>query len=116
MGVQRRKIRYNSPEDGQRGLEALLFRGPLQGTEPPFFHDLRLKFPSISKTLLRNIVNNTIRPINIMKLPTEFSERKTDKEEEEDIDSADIKGVNHLLCCFTIYSSIIFQTVPQFCW
>ncbi len=47
-----------------------------------------------------------------MKLSTKFSEGKTDKDEDKDFDSADIKGVNHLLRCFTIYSSILFRAVP----
>lgn len=47
-----------------------------------------------------------------MKLSTEFSEGKTDENGDEDFDSADIKEVNHLLRCFTIYSSILFRTVP----
>lgn len=111
VGIQRREIRYNGPE-GQRTLDKLPFRGPLQGTDLPFFHDLRLEFPSIPEALLRSVVNNTIWPVNVMKLSTEFSEGKADKDEDEDFDSADIKGVNHLLRCFTIYSSILFRTVP----
>ena len=34
----------------------------------------------------------------------EFSEDKTDKDEEEDFNSANVKGVNHLLRCFAIYN------------
>ncbi len=89
----------------------MLFRGLFQGTDPLFFHNLRLEFPSISETLLRSIVNNTIRPINVMKLSIEFSKGKTDKDEDENEESADIKGVNHLLRCFSIYSSILFRTM-----
>lgn len=47
-----------------------------------------------------------------MKLSTKFSEGKTDEDEDEDFDSVDIKGVNHLLRSFMIYSSILFWTVP----
>ncbi len=47
-----------------------------------------------------------------MKLSTEFSEGKTNKEEDENFDLADIKGINHPLCYFTIYSSMFFRTMP----
>lgn len=63
------------------------------------------------KTLLQNIVNNIIRSINVMKLSKEFSEGKTDQDKDEDEDLTDIKGINHLLRSFTIYSSIHFWTV-----
>ena len=46
-----------------------------------------------------------------MKLSIEFSKGKTDKDEDENEESADIKGVNHLLRCFSIYSSILFWTM-----
>ena len=49
--------------------------------------------------------------MNVMELWTEFSESKTDKNEVEDFDSADIKRVNHLFHCLTIYSSILFWIV-----
>lgn len=62
--------------------------------------------------MLQSIVNNIIRPINVMKLSTEFCEGKTDQDKDEDFDLADIKGINHLLRSFTIYSSIHFWTVP----
>ena len=114
VGIQRREIRYNGPEE-QRTLDKLAFRGLFQGTDLPFFHDLRLEFPFIPEALLRSVVNNTICPVNVMKLSTEFSEGKADKDEDEDFDSADIKEVNHLLRCFTIYSSILFCTHPTGC-
>ena len=111
IGIQRREIRYNGPER-QKTLDKLPFRGLLQDTDLPFFYDLRLEFPSIPEALLRSVINNTIRPVNVMKLSTEFSEDKADKDEDENFDSADIKGVNYPLRCFTIYSSILFRTVP----
>ena len=46
-----------------------------------------------------------------MKLSMKFSGGKTDEDEDEDFDSADIKGVNNLLRSFMIYSSILFWTV-----
>lgn len=95
VGIQRREIRYNGPE-GQRTFDKLPFRGLLQGTDLPFFHDLRLEFPSIPEALLWSVVNNTIRPVNVMKLSTEFSEGKADKDEDEDFNSTNIKKVNHL--------------------
>ena len=103
--IQQRVVGYNGPEEGQKAVEAMPFQ------KPPFFHDLHLEFLSIPEALLCSIVNNTIRPINVMKLSTECSEGKADKDKEEDLDLANIKGVNHLLYCFTIYSSILFQTI-----
>lgn len=83
-----------------------------QGTDPPFFHDFCLEFPSIPEALLQSLVNNTIRPINVIKLSTDFSEGKTDKDEDQEFGSADIKGINHPPHCFIIYSLILFWTVP----
>lgn len=42
-----------------------------------------------------------------MKLWAEFSERPS-KDEAMEFHSADINEVNHLLCCLTIYSCILF--------
>ncbi len=47
-----------------------------------------------------------------MKLSTEFSKGKTDKDENEAFDSAYIKEVSYLLRYFTIYSSLLFRTLP----
>ena len=47
-----------------------------------------------------------------MKLSTEFSKGKTDKEKDKDFDSADIRGVNYLLSCFALCIFILFRTVP----
>lgn len=84
IGIPQREVRYNGLEEGQRVSKFLPFRGLSQGTDPPFFHDLCLEFPSIPEALLQSLVNNTIRPINVMKLSTDFSEEKTDKDEDQD--------------------------------
>lgn len=44
IGIQRGEVLYKGPEEGQRALEILLFQTPPQGTDPPFFHYLRLEF------------------------------------------------------------------------
>lgn len=84
VAVTSREVRYNGLEEGQRVSKFLPFRGLPQGTDPPFFHDLCLEFPSIPEALLQSLVNNTIRPINVMKLSTDFSEGKTDKDEDQE--------------------------------
>ena len=65
--------------------------------DPLFFDDLRLEYPSIPEAILHSTINNSLQPINIMKLFTEFSEGKTDKAQDKDFDSAGIRGVNHPL-------------------
>ena len=58
--------------------------------DPLYFDDLRLEYPSIPEAISRSIINNSLQPIHIMKLSTEFSEGRTDKAEDKDLDSADI--------------------------
>lgn len=70
-----------------------------------------VEYSSIPEAILRSIINNSLQPITIMRLSTEFSEGKTDKAEDIDFDSADIHGVHYLLRCFTIYCSILFRAV-----
>ena len=70
------------------------------------------QYPSIPEAISRSITNNLLQPIDIMKLSLEFLEEKTNRAEDKDFDSADIRGVNHLLRCFTIYRSILCCTVP----
>lgn len=81
------------------------------------FYNLHLKIFSILETLLQSIFNQTIRPINIMKLSTEFFKGKTDKNKNKDFDSADIKEVNHytvsvskLASAFNLFANKNYQT------
>lgn len=92
-GVQRKGIRMNGP-GLQGGAKAMLpSRDATRGMDPLFFDDLRLEYPSISETILRSIINNSLRPISTMKLSTEFSEGRTDRTEGQRLESADIRYV-----------------------
>lgn len=79
-------------------------RDAASGMDPLFFDDLGFEYPSIPEGILCSIISNSLQPINIMKLSTEFSKGKTNR--------TDIRGVNHLFQCFTIYCSILYRTVP----
>lgn len=57
-GIQRRELRINGPGlQGEEGL-AIPFREAAKGTDPIFFDDLRLEYPSIPEAILRSIINN----------------------------------------------------------
>lgn len=71
-------------------------RDAARGMEPLFF-DLGFEYPSIPEGILCSIISNSLQPIN------EFSKGKTNR--------TDIRGVNPLFQCCTIYCSILYHPV-----
>ena len=103
-GVQCREVRINGP-GLQKGTKATLpSRNATSDMDPLFFDDLRLEYPPIPEAILRSIINNSLQPISIMKLSTEFSEGITDKAEDKDLDSISLAfpaGVDKCLYCWS---------------
>lgn len=107
-GVRRKEVRIDGPGLQEGAKATLLSRDATRGLDPLFFDDLRLEYSSIPETILGSIINNSLQPIHIMKLSTEFLEGRTNKAGDKDLDNADIRGVKYFLLCFTIYCSILF--------
>ncbi len=80
-----------------------------QANDPPFLTDLRHRYPSISVPALKDIVNNVLLSINIMKLSTDYSKGKSEKEKEADCESSDVKGMTHLIRAFLFYCTILIR-------
>lgn len=106
---------YNDPKEGPRALEVLtaVFRGPFQGTEPPFFPapDSIWIFPKFQSYCFEVFLNNTIRPINAIETVKEFRWAVC-------VDLAGPSNVIIILFLFLIIIiySILFNTTSKLCW
>ncbi len=78
-----------------------------QGNDSPFLTDLWHCYPSIPVSALKDIINNTLLPVNIMKLSTDNSKEKSEKEKKADCESSDVKEMTHLIRAFLLYCTIL---------
>lgn len=78
-----------------------------QGNDSPFLTNLKHCYPSIPVSTFKDIINNTFLPINIMKLSTDYSKEKSEKDKEVDCESTDVKGMTHLIRVFLLYCTIL---------
>ena len=91
----------------------------------PLFSDLAVRYPAINETLFKAISENTLAPVNILKLSTDYT---PDREKmkvlkvsnalavdalEEDALVSEVKGPSHLLRCFLLYSTILLHFTPS---
>lgn len=115
-GVPCREVRING-SGLRKGTKATLpSRNTTSDMDPLFFDDLRLEYPSIPEAILRSIINNSLQPISIMKLSTEFSEGRTDKAKDKDLDSISLAfpaGVDKCLYCWS-QSHFLKRGCPAF--
>ncbi len=80
-----------------------------EGNNPPFFTDLRHHYLSIPVSTLKAIINNTLFPVNIMKLSINYFKGKSEKEKETDCKSSDVKKMTHLIRAFLLYCTILIR-------
>ena len=80
-----------------------------EGNDPPFLTDLRHRYLSIPVSTPKAIINNTLFPVNIMKLSINYSKEKSEKEKEADCKSSDMKEMTHLIRAFLLYCTILIR-------
>lgn len=91
-------------------MGALPVRGN-QDNNSPFLTDLRHRYPSILISALKDVINNTLLPINIMKLSTNYSKGKSKKEKKANYKSSDVKEMTHLIRAFLLYCTILIRII-----
>lgn len=85
------------------------------------FSDLAVRFTAINETLFKAVSENTLAPVNILKLSTNYT---PDREKmkvlkasidalEEDALVSEVKGLSHLLRYFLLYSTILLHFTPS---
>ena len=68
-------------------VERLCLLGKHKVRKNSLLEDLRHEYPAVSTSVLKNIINNSLVPRNILKLSSEFEGGRVDKEKEEDCKS-----------------------------
>ena len=84
------QLRERSGGKYELQMETLPMRGN-QGNDPPFLTVLRYRYASIPVSALKDIISNTLPPVNIMKLSTDYSKGKSNKRKEADCESSGVK-------------------------
>ena len=89
-------------------MGALPMRGN-QGIDSPVLTDLRHRYPSIPVPALKDIINNSLPLVNIMKLSNDYSKGKSEKIKKADWESNNVKGINHFIYTFFFYCTILIR-------
>lgn len=91
----------------------------------PLFSDLAVRYPAINESLFKAISENTLAPVNVLKLSTDYT---PDREKmkvlkvnstlavdtlEEDALLSEVKGSSHLIRCFLLYCTILLHFTPS---
>lgn len=112
----------NATRDG--ALTTVPFQPYRTQAMSPLFRDLAVRYPAINESLFKAIFDNTLAPINILKLSTDYTpERERIKFSkinstlavetvEEDALLSKVQGCSHLLRCFLLYCTILLHFIP----
>lgn len=112
----------NAAQDGT--LLALPFQPYRIQARNFLFSDLAVRYPAINESLFKAISENTMEPINILKLSTDYTPEREKMKVlkvnstlavdtlEEDALLSEVKGPAHLIRCFLLYCTVLLHFTP----